>query len=49
VPGTDGRVLALGGYNGTGHVQAWVASGVVADLVVSGRSAAAGLYEPVDA
>ncbi|WP_369252633.1 NAD(P)/FAD-dependent oxidoreductase [Geodermatophilus amargosae] len=49
VPGTDGRVLALGGYNGTGHVQAWVASRVVADLVVTGTSPAAGLYASVDA
>ncbi|HJX43342.1 MAG TPA: FAD-dependent oxidoreductase [Geodermatophilus sp.] len=49
VPGTDGRVLALGGYNGTGHVQAWVASRVVADLVLDGRSASAGLYDAVDA
>ncbi|MGY1650752.1 NAD(P)/FAD-dependent oxidoreductase [Geodermatophilus sp. SYSU D01119] len=49
VPGTDGRVLALGGYNGTGHVQAWVASRVVADLVTTGRSADAGLYAAVDA
>jgi glycine/D-amino acid oxidase-like deaminating enzyme len=32
VPGSGGRVLALGGYNGTGHVQAWVAAGVVAAL-----------------
>jgi gamma-glutamylputrescine oxidase len=30
VPGTDGRVLALGGYNGTGHIQAWVAAGEIA-------------------
>jgi glycine/D-amino acid oxidase-like deaminating enzyme len=49
VPGTGGRVLALGGYNGTGHVQAWVASRVVADLVAGGRGAPARLYEPVDA
>ena len=49
VPGTDGRVLALGGYNGTGHVQAWVASRVVADLVTTGASASADLYAPVDA
>ncbi|SFP77483.1 Glycine/D-amino acid oxidase [Geodermatophilus dictyosporus] len=49
VPGTDGRVLALGGYNGTGHVQAWVASRVVADLVVAGGSPSAGLYAAVDA
>ncbi|GAB3318116.1 FAD-dependent oxidoreductase [Geodermatophilus aquaeductus] len=49
VPGTGGRVLALGGYNGTGHVQAWVASRVVADLVVGGASASAGLYAAVDA
>jgi gamma-glutamylputrescine oxidase len=49
VPGTAGRVFALGGYNGTGHVQAWVASGVVADLLVTGASPAAGLYATVDA
>jgi glycine/D-amino acid oxidase-like deaminating enzyme len=49
VPGTDGRVLALGGYNGTGHVQAWVAARIVADLIATGRSDAAGLYAPVDA
>ncbi|PRY48398.1 glycine/D-amino acid oxidase-like deaminating enzyme [Geodermatophilus tzadiensis] len=49
VPGSDGRVFALGGYNGTGHVQAWVASRVVADLVVTGGSPSAGLYAAVDA
>jgi gamma-glutamylputrescine oxidase len=49
VPGTAGRVFALGGYNGTGHVQAWVASRVVADLVVTGAGPAADLYATVDA
>ncbi|PWW25051.1 FAD dependent oxidoreductase [Geodermatophilus normandii] len=49
VPGSAGRVLALGGYNGTGNVQAWVASRVVAELVVTGASASAGLYASVDA
>jgi gamma-glutamylputrescine oxidase len=33
LPGTDGRVLALGGYNGTGHVQAWVAARHVAATI----------------
>jgi len=33
VPGSDGRILALGGYNGTGHVQAWVAARHVAAIV----------------
>ena len=33
VPGGEGRVFALGGYNGTGHVQAWVAASVVAAQV----------------
>ena len=33
VPGSGDRVLALGGYNGTGHVQAWVAAGIVAAYV----------------
>jgi glycine/D-amino acid oxidase-like deaminating enzyme len=48
VPGSDGRVLALGGYNGTGHVQAWVAARVVADLIASGVSADQDLYAAVD-
>jgi glycine/D-amino acid oxidase-like deaminating enzyme len=44
VPGSDGRILALGGYNGTGHVQAWVAARVAADLVATGTSVDADLY-----
>lgn len=47
VPGTDGRVVALGGYNGTGHVQAWVAASIAAELVATGAAAAADLYAPV--
>jgi glycine/D-amino acid oxidase-like deaminating enzyme len=40
---------ALGGYNGTGHVQAFVAARIVGDLVVSGASADAWLYHaPMD-
>ena len=46
VAGTGGRVLALGGYNGTGHVQAWVAAGIVA-AHVTGAPPPAGLYAPV--
>ena len=42
VPGTDDRVLAFGGYNGTGHVQAWVASRAVVDAL--GGRPAHGLY-----
>jgi gamma-glutamylputrescine oxidase len=34
VPGTGGRVLALGGYNGTGHVQSWAAARAVAAQAV---------------
>jgi glycine/D-amino acid oxidase-like deaminating enzyme len=34
VPGTDGRVTAIGGYNGTGHVQAFLAARLaVAELL----------------
>jgi glycine/D-amino acid oxidase-like deaminating enzyme len=47
LPGGDGRVLALGGYSGTGHVQAWVASRIACELLVDGTSADADLYEPV--
>ena len=46
VPGTDGRVLALGGYNGTGHIQAWVAAGRVA-AQAAGAEAGPPLYAPV--
>jgi glycine/D-amino acid oxidase-like deaminating enzyme len=49
VPGTDGRVLALGGYNGTGVVQAFVAARIVAELITDGGSPDAGLYLPVGA
>jgi glycine/D-amino acid oxidase-like deaminating enzyme len=45
VPGSDGRVLALGGYNGTGHIQAWVAAEAVAAHVAG--SPAEALYAPV--
>jgi glycine/D-amino acid oxidase-like deaminating enzyme len=45
VPGSDGRVLALGGYNGTGHIQAWVAAGAVAGHA-AGRPPTP-LYAPV--
>jgi gamma-glutamylputrescine oxidase len=44
VPGTEGRVLALGGYNGTGHVQAFVAARIVAETVANGRSPDDDLY-----
>ncbi|HEX8103871.1 MAG TPA: FAD-dependent oxidoreductase [Solirubrobacteraceae bacterium] len=47
VPGSGGRVLALGGYNGTGNVQAWVAGRIVSELLREGASADAALYAPV--
>jgi glycine/D-amino acid oxidase-like deaminating enzyme len=47
VPGTGGRIHALGGYNGTGHVQGFVAARIVAELLATGASADAGLYAPV--
>ena len=37
-------LYALGGYNGTGHVQAFVAARIVAELIVDGASSAAWLY-----
>jgi glycine/D-amino acid oxidase-like deaminating enzyme len=45
VPGSGGRVLALGGYNGTGHVQAWVAASAVAAQVAG--EAVEHLYAPL--
>jgi gamma-glutamylputrescine oxidase len=47
LPDGDGRVLALGGYSGTGHVQAWVAARIASELLVDGTSPDADLYEPV--
>jgi len=37
-------LFALGGYNGTGHVQAFVAARIVAELIVDGASSDAWLY-----
>lgn len=49
VPGSGERVWGMGGYNGTGHVQAWVAARVVAERLLGGRSRDADLYAPLDA
>jgi glycine/D-amino acid oxidase-like deaminating enzyme len=49
VPGTDGRVLALGGYNGTGNVQSFVAARIVSDIILDGDSADGDLYAALDA
>jgi gamma-glutamylputrescine oxidase len=47
VPGTGGRVLAAGGYNGTGHVQGFLAGRIAAELAATGTSPQADLYAPV--
>jgi glycine/D-amino acid oxidase-like deaminating enzyme len=47
VPGSAGRILAIGGYNGTGHVQAFVTARIAAELLSAGRSDDADLYAPV--
>jgi glycine/D-amino acid oxidase-like deaminating enzyme len=49
VPGSDGRVVALGGYNGTGHVQAWVAARIATALALDGDAEDVALYAPVGA
>jgi glycine/D-amino acid oxidase-like deaminating enzyme len=49
VTGSGERIWGMGGYNGTGHVQAWVAARIVAERILTGRSEDAGLYEPLDA
>jgi gamma-glutamylputrescine oxidase len=41
------RLYALGGYNGTGHVQGFVAARIVGELIVDGASRDAWLYQPV--
>jgi gamma-glutamylputrescine oxidase len=48
VPGSDGRVLALGGYNGTGHVQGFVAGRIVAERVATGGGEDVDLYVAPD-
>jgi gamma-glutamylputrescine oxidase len=40
----DDGVFALGGYNGTGHVQGFVAARIVSELLVEGVSEDAWLY-----
>src|SRR5438874_5168920 len=47
VPGTEDRVLAAGGYNGTGHVQGFLAGRIAAELAVTGTSPHADLYARV--
>jgi gamma-glutamylputrescine oxidase len=47
VPGTGGRVFALGGYNGTGHVQGFLCARIVAELLATGDSPDADLYAGV--
>ena len=49
VAGSGERIWGMGGYNGTGHVQAWVAARIVAEQILTGRSEDAGLYEPLAA
>jgi gamma-glutamylputrescine oxidase len=44
-----GGLYALGGYNGTGHVQAFVAARIVSELIAHGASPDAWLYHaPMD-
>jgi glycine/D-amino acid oxidase-like deaminating enzyme len=40
---SDG-VYALGGYNGTGHVQGFLAARIVAELITTGSSKDSALY-----
>jgi glycine/D-amino acid oxidase-like deaminating enzyme len=47
VAGSGERIWGMGGYNGTGHVQAWVAARIVAERILTGRSGDAELYEPL--
>jgi len=42
----DDGVYALGGYNGTGHVQAFVGARIVSELLLDGASEDAWLYRP---
>lgn len=42
----SGRIIGMGGYNGTGVVQSWVAARITAELICDGASADAALYAP---
>jgi gamma-glutamylputrescine oxidase len=44
VPGGDGRVAAIGGYNGTGHVQGFLAARIAVAELLGERDPEAGLY-----
>jgi gamma-glutamylputrescine oxidase len=44
VPGHDG-LYVMGGYNGTGNLNAWVGGRIVADLIATGRSIDADLFD----
>jgi gamma-glutamylputrescine oxidase len=41
------RLYAVGGYNGTGHVQGFVGARIVSELIVECASRDAWLYQPV--
>jgi len=44
VDGTNGRIIAMGGYSGTGHIQAWIAAKIASQLITSGASPDLDLY-----
>jgi glycine/D-amino acid oxidase-like deaminating enzyme len=44
VPGTGGRIAAIGGYNGTGHVQGFLAARIAVAELLGERDPEAGLY-----
>jgi gamma-glutamylputrescine oxidase len=46
-PGSGGRIWGMGGYNGTGHVQGWVAARIVAERLLGSRGAGPELYAPL--
>lgn len=45
VDGTSGRIIAMGGYSGTGHIQAWIAAKIASQLVTTGTSPDLDLYQ----
>ncbi len=45
VPGHDG-LYAAGGYNGTGNLNGFTAGRIISELLATGASADAGLYDP---
>jgi gamma-glutamylputrescine oxidase len=44
VDGANSRIVAMGGYSGTEHIQAWIAAKIASQLITTGTSPDLDLY-----